>query len=89
MLLYGDIGLLLPDPELEFLFLYLKRDEQIPLLDPLDLIEIFADEKAILFSNCDVFCSKLFICKWSIKYIKLERFFKMSHMINLLSDLRR
>ena len=72
MLLYGDIGLLLADPEFEFLFLFLNRDELIPLLDPFDLIEIFADEKAILFSNWDVFCSRLFICKWSINISKLE-----------------
>lgn len=76
MLLYGDIGLLLADPEFEFLFLFLNRDELIPLLDPFDLIEIFADEKAILFSNWDVFCSRLLICKWSINKLKLEQIFK-------------
>ena len=76
MLLYGDIGLLLADPEFEFLFLFLNREELIPLLDPFDLIEIFADEKAILFSNWDVFCSRLFICKWSINISKLEQIFK-------------
>jgi hypothetical protein len=48
------------DPE-EFLYLLLNKCELMQLLEPFDLIEIFAEENAILFSNYDVFCSRLFI----------------------------
>jgi hypothetical protein len=72
--LKGDIGpirpgLLLADPE----FLFLKSEEHNPLLDPFDLIEMFADDIAILLSNCDVFCSKLLNYRWSIHIWKKIR----------------
>lgn len=70
MLLFGERGLLL-DPD-EFLCLLLNKCELIQLFDPLDLIEIFAEENAILFSNCDVFCSKLFIWRWSLLCINFS-----------------